>query len=108
MVDLLIKQKKFWKNIKKIHKVISEKDNGIWDAMNKGLNLASGDIIGFLNADDYYYPGCLETVNRYFQKGSIDFLFGSVMKYKLVYGFRPSIVKWSFGSLHITFCRFFY
>ena len=39
---------------KKIHKVISEKDNGIWDAMNKGLNLASGDIIGFLNADDYY------------------------------------------------------
>ena len=81
----------------KIHKVISEKDNGIWDAMNKGLNLASGNIIGFLNADDYYYPNCLEIVNKYFEKSSIDFLFGSVMKYKLMYGFKPSIIKWSVG-----------
>ena len=65
--------------------------------MNKGLNLASGSIIGFLNADDYYYSNSLEIVNRYFQKNSIDFLFGSVMKYKLMHGFRPSIIKWSFG-----------
>ncbi len=82
---------------KKIDKIIIEPDKGIWDAMNKGLNLASGSIIGFLNADDYYYSNSLEIVNRYFQKNSIDFLFGSVMKYKLMYGFKPSIIKWSFG-----------
>ena len=82
---------------KKIDKIIIEPDKGIWDAMNKGLNLASGSIIGFLNADDYYYSNSLEIVNRYFQKNSIDFLFGSVMKYKLMHGFRPSIIKWSFG-----------
>ena len=35
--------------------LISEKDNGIYDAMNKALNLASGDILYFLNADDYFY-----------------------------------------------------
>ena len=81
----------------KVDKIISENDNGIWDAMNKGLNMASGNIIGFLNADDYYFPNSLNIVNKYFQENSIDFLFGSVMKYKLMYGFKPSIIKWSFG-----------
>ncbi len=35
-------------------KVISEPDRGLYDAMNKGLRAASGDLIGFLNADDFY------------------------------------------------------
>ncbi|MFR1530626.1 glycosyltransferase family 2 protein [Akkermansia sp.] len=35
-------------------KWISEPDQGIYDAMNKGLRMAKGDVIGFLNADDYY------------------------------------------------------
>ena len=90
-LDILNKYKK------KINILISEKDNGIWDAMNKGLNLASGDIVGFLNADDFYYTDCLQIVNKYFEKNSIDFLFGTVMKYKLMHGFKPSIIKWSFG-----------
>ncbi len=42
--------------------VISEPDRGIYDAFNKGLALASGDIIGILNADDVYAPWALESV----------------------------------------------
>ena len=77
--------------------LLSEKDNGIWDAMNKGINLATGDIIGFLNSDDVYYPNALQTVVDYFKNKQIDFLFGTVKKYKLMHKYNPKIIKWSFG-----------
>ena len=77
--------------------LVSEKDNGIWDAMNKGLKIASGDIVCFLNSDDYYYPNALKTVVKYFNNNDIDFLFGTTQKYKLMYGYKPWKIKFSFG-----------
>tara|TARA_Y100001970_G_C14191477_1_gene835635 strand:+ start:1084 stop:1842 length:759 start_codon:yes stop_codon:yes gene_type:complete len=82
---------------KNISLLISEEDKGIWDAMNKGVSLAKGDIIGFLNADDTYYENSLNIVNDYFINNEIDFLFGSVEKYKLMHGYKPWKIKWSFG-----------
>ena len=38
----------------KVSLIISENDNGVYDAMNKGLKHANGDIIGFINADDFF------------------------------------------------------
>ena len=43
-------------------RVISEPDKGIYDAMNRGAERASGEILAWLNADDYYLPGTLEKV----------------------------------------------
>jgi glycosyltransferase involved in cell wall biosynthesis len=51
---------------------ISERDRGIYDAMNKGMSLASGDIVGFLNADDLYADdGVLQKISDAFQSASI-------------------------------------
>ena len=38
----------------KISKIVSEQDNGIYFALNRGINLASGEIVGILHADDFY------------------------------------------------------
>ena len=43
-------------------KVISEPDEGLSDAVNKGIALASGELVGWLNADDWYLPGALAAV----------------------------------------------
>ena len=84
-------------NSEKITKWISEPDNGLYYAMNKGLKLCSGDIIGILNSDDEFSPEALGIVNNYFQIHNIDFLFGSVFKHKLMYGFYPKKIYWTFG-----------
>lgn len=81
----------------KIDTLVIDNDKGIWDAMNKGLSLAKGEIVGFLNADDFYYPGALRLVNYYFTNKNVDFLFGSVKKYRIMYGYKPWMIKWSFG-----------
>jgi len=50
-----------------IKKIISKKDEGIYDAMNKGLQIATGDIICFLNSDDFYASkNVLNSVNQIF------------------------------------------
>lgn len=77
---------------------ISEPDKGLYDAMNKGIEVCSGDIIGILNSDDIYFSDALKIVNRYFSdQEDLDFLFGTVIKHKLMYGYYPKKIKWTFG-----------
>lgn len=62
-----------------VSKVISEKDKGIYDAMNKGVALATGDVIGILNSDDFYcHPQVLSNVMKAFQDPSVDAVYGDL------------------------------
>jgi glycosyltransferase involved in cell wall biosynthesis len=52
-------------------KVVSEPDSGIYAALNKGLALARGEIVGFLNTDDLYAPDILKEIAAYFDNSEI-------------------------------------
>ena len=78
--------------------LIQENDSGIYDAMNKGIKAATGDIIGILNSDDFYPNSkVLSKVAKVFKESNCDCLYGD-----LVYvdqGNAQKIVRyWQSGS----------
>lgn len=59
---------------------ISEPDNGIYDAMNKGIQMATGDIIGILNSDDYYiHSNVIEKIVKGFEKEHVDAIYANLI-----------------------------
>lgn len=63
----------------KISYFVSEPDNGIYDALNKGILAAHGEIIGTMNGGDFYEPGALQTVwNSYLENPDSNILYGNL------------------------------
>jgi glycosyltransferase involved in cell wall biosynthesis len=92
--------------------ILSEPDKGIYDAMNKGLRLATGDVIGFLNADDMYVrDDVLTRVSALMRQGGLDALYGDaefvhpsrldkpVRRYRSDH-FRPDRIAWGWMPAH--------
>ena len=64
----------------KISKIISEKDNGLYDAMNKGIKLATGDIIGIINSDDFFsYKNLFEDIINTFSRDDVDIVYSDLV-----------------------------
>jgi glycosyltransferase involved in cell wall biosynthesis len=63
--------------------LVSEPDRGIYDAMNKGIRLATGNAIGFLNADDVYQDhNVISLVARIMESGELDAVFGDAVFFR--------------------------
>lgn len=64
-----------------INKIISEKDNGIYDALNKGIKNSTGDIIGILNADDEFFDNSIieKIAKSFLLNSTIDSIIGDIV-----------------------------
>lgn len=61
-------------------RILSEPDDGIYDAMNKGIRLAAGDVIGILNADDFYaHPDVMAKVAEIFTAPEVEACYGDLL-----------------------------
>jgi glycosyltransferase involved in cell wall biosynthesis len=96
-------------------KFVSEPDAGIYDAMNKGIRMATGEVVGMLNADDFYPHTCVLTeVMRAFDDEQVDAVFGNVVfvppkalekvvrKYSSN-GWHPGKFAWGYMPAHPSF-----
>ena len=93
-----------------ITKWISEPDNGLYDAINKGIAFATGDIIGVLNSDDIFTDNyVLENIAKFHLENSIDASVGNIMQFnknqKIVRKYsaenwRPDKLKMGFMPAH--------
>lgn len=99
----------------RVAQVISERDDGLYDALNKGLVLCSGDVVGFLHADDVYADGrVLERIAAAFDDPAVMACYGdllyvrrqdtdSVVRYWRAGEFAPRKLRYGWMPPHPTF-----
>lgn len=94
---------------------ISEPDKGIYDAMNKGIQLATGDVVGILNSDDFYTSiYVVENLVKEMQQAEVDAIYGDIhyvdgkditkcVRYYSSSIFRRSLMRLGFMPAHPSF-----
>lgn len=81
-----------------VKKLVSEKDKGIYDAMNKGIALSGGDIIGILNSDDFYADeNVLMDIEKVFISTSVECVYADLV-YVDQHDVSKVVRKWKSGS----------
>jgi glycosyltransferase len=87
------------KGFQHVAKFVSETDNGLYDAMNKGLTLSTGEIVVILNADDFYaHAGIIDKVVACFEEKQVDAIYGDLVYVNADY--TKIIRKWEAGNFN--------
>ena len=96
-----------------VSKIKSEPDNGVYDAFNKGLKLATGDIVGFLNADDVFYnENSVQEIANAFSNNETDIVYGNldyinsegkIIRNWISKPFKKGLIKKAWMPAHPTF-----
>jgi glycosyltransferase len=87
----------------KIHVFISEKDEGVYDALNKGISKASGDIIGLLHSDDFFdHPRVISIIVERFLKEKVEAVYGD-LRYIGNTGKNEIVRVWKAGAYKPNF-----
>ena len=101
-----------------INKYISEPDGGLYDAINKGIRLATGDVVGILNSDDFFASNkSISKVVEIFQSGSAEIVFADIdfidtlnttkiVRHYSSKFFKPWMFRMGFQPAHPTFYTF--
>lgn len=80
--------------------LVSEPDYGIYDAMNKGLSLAEGEVVGFLNSDDVYLDNTiLEKISSIFTENDTDSVYGDLLY--VDQSLENPVRSWKSGNYHV-------
>lgn len=84
----------------------SQSDNGIYDALNRGIGLASGDVVGFLHSDDFFpNPEVLGAIAGVFEDPAVDMCFGD-LAYVRQFDSQQVIRRWHTGEFRRSRLRF--
>lgn len=79
--------------------IISEKDDGIYDAMNKGIHMSNGDLIGIINSDDWYELFTIERVVQTYIDSHFDYFYGDI---RIINGKKSSIKHSKIRKNYVT------
>ena len=94
--------------------VKSEKDRGMYDALGKGLRMATGDVVAYINAGDYYHKGAFEVVADIFDETDTQWLTGfaagcdersALVAFFLPYRYRRSLFDCGYYGVKLPFVQ---
>lgn len=98
----------------KINRIICESDNGMYEAINKGIKAATGDIVGLLHSDDFFYDQhTISEVVKTFENNKVDMVYGNglyvnekdtkcIVRKWISGKYKRKAIKWGWLPLHTT------
>ncbi len=97
-MDIIMEYRQAFAEKHIVYRYLSEPDDGMYDAMNKGIHLASGELVGIINSDDWYEPDAIYVAARCFEEVQYDLFYADLC----IIGKKGSFIKKAKDSAWVT------